>query len=80
MEPAVIVQPYIFYCLIRPWVEEFKLTILGLDLCKFIHYLDEFRTLLNEGVAMDLVALPTSYILPELTKEGLNMRFRCTTA
>ena len=76
----LIIQPYIFYGLIRPCLEGFKLTSLKLKLCKLIHYLKEFRTLLNEGVVMDLVALRASYILPEVKKEGLNMRFRCTTA
>jgi hypothetical protein len=74
------IQPYIFYCLIRPGLEGFNLKIVGLGLCKLIHYLNEFRTLVNEGVVMDLVTLRACYILPKATKEQLNMRFRCTTA
>ena len=33
------------------------MTIVGLGLGKLIHYLNEFRTLVNEGVVMDLVTL-----------------------
>jgi len=65
----LIIQPYIFYCLIRRCLEGFKLTSLGLKLCsKLIHYLNEFRTLLNEGVVMDLVALRAPYILLPVKK------------
>ena len=53
----LIIQPYLFYCLIRPGLEGFNLTIVGLGLGKLIHYLNEFRTLVNEGVVMDLVTL-----------------------
>ena len=76
----LIIQPYLFYCLIRPGLEGFNLTMVGLGLGKLMHYLNEFRTLVNEGVVMDLVTLRACYILPEATKERLNMRFRCTTA
>ena len=53
----LIIQPYLFYCLIRPGLEGFNMTIVGLGLGKLIHYLNEFRTLVNEGVVMDLVTL-----------------------
>ena len=52
----LIIQPYIFTCLLAPWLEVFQLRDLSRELWKLIHYLNQFPTFLNDRVVTDLVA------------------------
>ncbi len=52
----LIIQPYIFACLLAPWLEVFQLRYLSRELWKLVHYLNQFPTLLNDRVVTDLVA------------------------
>lgn len=52
----LIIQPYIFTCLLAPWLEVFQLRDLSPELWKLINYLNQFPTFLNARVVTDLVA------------------------
>ena len=52
----LIIQPYIFACLLAPWLEVFQLRYLSRELWKLVHYLNQFPTLLNDQVVTNLVA------------------------
>ena len=51
----LIIGPYIFYCLIKPWLEVFEIPGLRRGLCKLIYDLNDFRTLFRDGLVTDLV-------------------------
>jgi SRSO17 transposase len=52
----LIIQPYIFACLLAPWLEVFQLRYLSRELWKLVHYLNQLPTLLNNRVVTNLVA------------------------
>ena len=63
-----IIQPYIFYSLIRSWLEVFEMTHTRRGLCKLIYYINDFRTVFNARLVTDLV-VAQFYTIPEVTKE-----------
>jgi len=52
----LIIQPYIFSCLITPWLEVFKIPGLRRGLCRLIYYMNDFRTLFKHQLVTDFLA------------------------